>query len=67
MKKSLSLLLALILAAGCLPAAAEYIDEDDEDLLIEDIIEEVATEKKEVLDTDGSSLITITCTGDLTI
>jgi len=67
MKKYLSLLLALILAVACLPAAAEYIDEDDEDLLIEDIIEEVATEKKEVLDTDGSSLITITCTGDFTI
>ena len=69
MKKTVMLLAAALLAAGLSggPARAEYVDADDEDLLIEDIIEEVVTEKQEVLDTDGSSIITITCTGDFTI
>ena len=67
MKKVLSFLLGLSLLFAAVPAPAEYVDEDDEDLLIEDIIEEVVTEKKEILDTDGSSIITITCTGDFTI
>ena len=67
MKKSLSLMLILMMLSWILPASASYVDEDDEDLLIEDIIEDVATEKKEILDTDGSSMITITCTGDFTI
>ncbi|MBQ3705582.1 MAG: CapA family protein [Clostridia bacterium] len=61
---------SFLLAAGLLLAplsSAEYVDEDDEDLLIEDVIEEVVEEKKELVDTDGSSLITITCTGDFTI
>ena len=65
MKKLLSLLLALLLL-GSGSAFAEFDDEED-DLLIEEIIEEVVTEKKEVLDTDGSSILTITCTGDFTI
>ena len=65
MKKLLSLLLALALpSCALLPALAE---EEEDDLLIEDVIEEVVTEKKEILDTDGSSIVTITCTGDLTI
>ncbi len=64
MKKWLLLLLALMLAASS--ALAESLDEED-DLLIEEIIEEVVTEKKEVLDTDGSSILTISCTGDFTI
>ncbi|MBQ9252676.1 MAG: CapA family protein [Clostridia bacterium] len=67
MKKWLSLLLAASLLLMSASGVAEYADEDDEDLLIEDIIEEVVTEKKEILDTDGSSIITITCTGDFTI
>ena len=65
MKKLLFLLLALLLL-GSGSAFAEFDDEED-DLLIEEIIEEVVTEKKEVLDTDGSSILTITCTGDFTI
>ena len=61
---------SFLLAAGLLLAplsSAEYVDEDDEDLLIEEVIEEVVTEKKELVDTDGSSIITVTCTGDFTI
>ncbi len=65
MKKILSLLLALLML-GTGSAIAEFDDEED-DLLIEEIIEEVVTEKKEVLDTDGSSILTVTCTGDFTI
>ena len=69
MKKIWLLLAAAMLSAAIsgAPARGEYVDADDEDLLIEEIIEEVVEEKKEVLDTDGSSIITITCTGDFTI
>ncbi len=67
MKKILCLLAAGILMMPGALSRAEYVDEDDEDLLIEDVIEEVVTEKKEVLDTDGSAILTITCTGDFTI
>ena len=67
MKKALSCLLALLLLSGSVSAFAEYVDEDDEDLLIEDIVETVEENKQEVLDTDGSAIITITCTGDFTI
>ena len=67
MKRLLALAAAaLMLIPGTIvpdPARAE----DEEDLLIEEVIEEVVTEKKEILDTDGSSMITITCTGDFTI
>ncbi len=64
MKKLLLMLLSL---AMVLSGAAAGLAEEEEDLLIEEIIEEVITEKKEVLDTDGSSIITITCTGDFTV
>ena len=67
MKRSFSLLLALSLLCAFLPAFAEYVDEDDEDLMIEEVIEDVITEKKEVMDTDGAAILTITCTGDFTI
>jgi hypothetical protein len=67
MKRIILASLVLSLLLGGLPALAEYTDPDDEDLLIEDIIEAPEEEKKEVLDTDGSSILTITCTGDLTI
>ena len=67
MKRIILAGLVLSLLLGGLPALAEYTDPDDEDLLIEDIIEAPGEEKKEVLDTDGSSILTITCTGDLTI
>ena len=67
MRKTVSLLLAAALLLPVFSAPAEYADEDDEDLLIEDVVEEVVTEKKELVDTDGSSIITITCTGDFTI
>lgn len=63
MKKWIAALLSLLLIV---PSALAESYEDD-DLLIEEIIEEVVTEKKEVLDTDGSSILTITCTGDFTI
>lgn len=68
--KKIWLLLAVAMLTAAIsgaPARGEYVDADDEDLLIEEIIEEVVEEKKEVLDTDGSSIITITCTGDFTI
>jgi len=65
MKRLSVLLLALMLVLFCGVCAAE--EDDDEELLIEEIIEEVVEEKSEVLDTDGSSIITITCTGDFTI
>ena len=64
-------LLALLLAC-CLPAvpvlAEETAADDDDDLLIEDIIETVVPEATPSLyESDGSTLITITCTGDFTI
>ncbi len=62
MKKLLIVLLALLMV---LPSA--LATDDDDDLLIEEIIEEVVEEKKEVLDSDGSSILTITCTGDFTV
>ena len=67
MKKLFSLLLAAAVLLCAAPGLAAYVDEDDEDLLIVDIIEDEDEEKKEILDTDGSSLITVTCTGDFTI
>ena len=65
MKKFFALLTALICIVS-FAALAEYYDEDS-DLMIEDIIEEIPSDKKELLDTDGSAIITITCTGDFTI
>ena len=62
MKRFLALFLGLLLTV--FPALAE---EDEEELLIEEIIEEVEESKSEVLDTDGSAILTITCTGDFTI
>ncbi len=63
MKKGLCLLLCLMLL---IPAA--FAEEEDDDLLIEEIIETVEEEgKKQLQDTDGSPIITITCTGDFTI
>ena len=68
MKRILFPLLLVLLAFSCAAASSvEYTDEDDEDLLIEDVIETVVTEKKEILDTDGASILTITCTGDFTV
>ena len=64
MKKNLPLLL-ILLFSFIFPASV--VSEEEEDLLIEEVIEEVVSEKKEILDTDGSSILTITCTGDFTI
>ena len=66
MKKTLSLLFSLLLISSVFFPDAVFSEEED-DLLIEEVIEEVVTEKKEILDTDGSSILTITCTGDFTI
>ena len=68
-RKTLSLLAAasLLLPGPGAVASSIYVDEDDPDLTIEEVIEEQTEEKREVLDTDGSALLTITCTGDFTI
>ena len=68
MKRFLTLLLSLLILCQMtvLPVLAEE-EEEEEDLLIEEIIEEVEDAKNEVLDTDGSAILTITCTGDFTI
>lgn len=63
MKKLLCVLLCLMMI---LPSA--LAEDDDDDLLIEEIIESVEVDgKKQLLDNDGSPIITITCTGDFTI
>ncbi len=62
-KRMAAFLAALLLL---LPAAFAEGDDDD-DLMIEDIVEGVVSEKQEVLDSDGSSILTVTCTGDFTI
>ncbi len=67
MKKLFVLLAAAAILASCFSAGAEYVDEDDDELYILDVIESQEEEKKEVLDTDGSALMIITCTGDFTI
>ena len=69
MKKWLTLLLAVMLLIPSGLFAEEELDPGDgeDDLLIEEIIEPAEEEKKEIVDTDGSSIITITCTGDFTI
>ena len=70
MKKALSLLLVFLLlfpAGMAEDTEGTTFWDGEEELLIEEIIESVEEEKKELLDTDGSTLITITCTGDFTI
>ena len=68
MKKISALLIALLLLFSCCFAESSYYDDDDDDLLIEDIIEEDPDSgKTELVDTDGSYIITISCTGDFTI
>ncbi|MBO4470835.1 MAG: CapA family protein [Clostridia bacterium] len=64
MKRFLSLLLCILLLV---PSAALMYEEDD-DLSIEDIIEEEYNDAaSDSPSADGSVLITVTCTGDLTI
>jgi len=61
-KRLLSLLLILML----IPAAA--LQEDEEDLDILDVNETIEPEETPgVYESDGSTIITVTCTGDLTI
>ena len=63
-RRRFALVLALILAlsAAALPARAE------EELDIEELIETIEPEETPgVYDSDGSTLITVTCTGDFTI
>lgn len=63
-RKFLALMLALLVF---LPSAC-YANEDDEDLDIEEVIETPEPEEQPgIVDTDGSTTITVTCTGDLTI
>ncbi len=65
MKRILSILVLLVI--GCCFFQSS-LAEDDDDLLIEDIIEYVAPENTPSLyESDGSVLLTITCTGDFTI
>ena len=62
----LSLFLALIIACLALPCA--LAEGDDDDLEIEDIIESVVSENTPALfESDGSAIITVSCTGDFTI
>ena len=63
-KRLLALFLSLMLV---LPAAA-YTELDEEELDLEEIIEEIETDDMSgITENDGSTVITITCTGDLTI
>ena len=63
-KKLISAFLAFLLLVP-FPSLAEL---DEEDLLIEEVIDPVETEGPAgVIDTDGTTTITITCTGDFTI
>ena len=63
MKRFILLLLVLLLAVPSLSFA-----DDEEDLDIEEVIETIAPEETPgIVETDGSTTITITCTGDFTI
>ncbi len=65
MRKTVALFLALLLC--CAGMAFAHAEEDD-DLLIEEIIEEIAPESTpSIYELDGSVILTITCTGDFTI
>ena len=64
-KKLISAFLAFLLLIP-FPSLAEL--DEEEDLLIEELIDPVETEGPAgVIDTDGTTTITITCTGDFTI
>ncbi len=64
-KKLISAFLAFLLLVP-FPSFAEL--DEEEDLLIEELIDPVETEGPAgVIDTDGTTTITITCTGDFTI
>jgi len=61
------ILLALLLTASMAESPEYDAGDGEEELLIEEIIEPIVEEKKELLDSDGASILTITCTGDFTI
>ena len=64
-KKLLSLLFAIVFLVSSVPSA---LAEDDEELDIEELIESgEPAEPPGVYEQDGSTLITVTCTGDFTI
>ena len=64
--RMMALLLILCLTAGI--AEAESVIYEEDDLLIEEIMEDaLATEPPSIYESDGSILLTITCTGDFTI
>ena len=66
MRRIVSLFLALLVLQAALPASS--LAEDDDDLLIEEIIESVEPENTPgIYESDGSVLLTISCTGDFTI
>ncbi len=67
MKRSLLSLWMLMMCGILLLPLCAFAEDAEDDLLIEEIIEEVVTEKKEILDTDGSAMLIVTCTGDFTI
>ena len=67
-KGSLMRNLPLLLALFLFLAPAALAEWDDDELEIEDIIESVAPENTPALfESDGSTIITVSCTGDFTI
>ena len=67
MKRTIALLLVLLLLPLCAWAEESTVYEED-DLLIEEILETLpAEETPSIYESDGSVLLTISCTGDFTI
>ena len=67
MKRTIALLLILLLLPLCARAEESTVYEED-DLLIEEILETLpAEETPSIYESDGSVLLTISCTGDFTI
>ena len=62
------LLTVLLTLVSCLAFSCVLAENDDDDLEIEDIIESVVSENTPALfESDGSVIITVSCTGDFTI
>ncbi|MBQ6383657.1 MAG: CapA family protein [Clostridia bacterium] len=60
--------LLLVLCLTAVSVAAESVIYEEDDLLIEEIMEDaLATEPPSIYESDGSILLTVTCTGDFTI
>ena len=68
MRKKLIWCVALILFFGAISSSAAWAEDEEDDLLIEEIIESVGPENTPSLyESDGSVILTISCTGDFTI